>query len=78
LIDGSKQGMSSIRKLAEGSLKIGDKNVRKIRGMKKIYEAKTKYARVYFQMKGNTVQIILPALKTDQKQSIKLLKKYFE
>jgi hypothetical protein len=35
-----KQGMSSIRKLAEGSLKIGDKNVRKIRGMKKIYEAK--------------------------------------
>ena len=73
-----KQGMASIRKLAGGSLKIGDKNVRKITGMKKIYEAKTKYARVYFQMKGDTVQIILPALKTDQKQSIKLLKKYFE
>jgi hypothetical protein len=68
-----KQGMASIRKLAEGSLKIGDRNVRKITGMKKIYEAKTKYARVYFQMKGDTVQIILPALKTDQKQSIKLL-----
>ena len=73
-----KQGMASIRKLAEGSLKIGDKNVRKITGMKNIYEAKTKYARVYFQMKGDTVQIILPALKTDQKQSIKLLKKYFK
>ena len=73
-----KQAVSSIRKLAEGSLKIGDKNVRKIKGMKKIYEAKTKYVRVYFQMKGDTVQIILPALKTDQKQSIKLLKKYFK
>lgn len=43
-----KQGMASIRKLAEGSLKIGDKNARKITGMKNIYEAKTKYARVYF------------------------------
>lgn len=51
-----KQGMASIRKLAEGSLKIGDKNVRKITGMKNIYEAKTKYARVYFQMKGDTVR----------------------
>ncbi len=73
-----KQGMASIRKLGEVSLKIGDRNVRKITGMKKIYEAKTKYAGVYFQMKGDTVQIILPALKTDQKQSIKLLKKYFK
>jgi hypothetical protein len=73
-----KQGMSSIKKLAEGSLKIGDRNVRKIAGMKNIYEAKTKYARVYFQMKGDNVQIILPALKPDQKQSIKLLKKYFK
>ena len=34
--------MALIRKLAEGSLKIGDRNVRKITGMNKIYEAKTK------------------------------------
>ena len=43
-----------------------------------IYEAKSKYARVYFQKNGDTVQIILPALKLDQKQSIQLLKKYFK
>lgn len=73
-----KQAMASIEKLAAGSLKIGDKNIRKIRGMKNIYEAKSKYARVYFQINGDTVQIILPALKIDQKQSIKLLKKYFK
>ena len=73
-----KQAMDSIEKLAEGSLKIGNKNIRKIRGMKNIYEAKSKYARVYFQINGDTVQIILPALKVDQKQSIKLLKKYFK
>lgn len=59
-------------------MKIGDKNVRKIRDIKKIYETKSKSARVYCQMKGDTVQIILLALKTDQKQDIKLLKKYFE
>lgn len=46
--------------------------------MKNIYEAKSKYARVYFQINDDTVQIILPALKIDQKQSIKLLKKYFK
>ena len=73
-----KQATASIEKLAAGSLKIGDKNIRKIRGMKNIYEAKSKYARVYFQINGDTVQIILPALKIDQKQSIKLLKKYFK
>ena len=73
-----KQATDSIERLAAGSLKIGDKNVRKIRGMKNIYEAKSKSARVYFQINGDTVQIILPALKTDQKQSIKLLKKYFK
>jgi putative component of toxin-antitoxin plasmid stabilization module len=74
----NKQAASSIKKLAEGSLKIGDNNVIKITGMKKVYEAKTKYAKVYFQMDGDTVQIILAALKTDQKQSINLLKKYFK
>ena len=73
-----KQATASIEKLAAGSLKIGDKNIRKIRGMKNIYEAKSKYARVYFQINGDTVQIILPALKIDQKQSLKPLKKYFK
>ena len=29
-------------------------------------------------MNGDTVEIILPSLKTDQKKSIKLLKKYFK
>lgn len=63
-----KQATASIEKLAAGSLKIGDKNIRKIRGMKNIYEAKSKYARVYFQINGDTVQTILPALKIDQKE----------
>lgn len=69
-----------MEKLADGSLKIGDKNVKKIKGMKTIFEAISKDTRVYFKMAvdGKTVQVILPALKTDQKKSIKLLKKYFE
>ena len=57
-----KQATASIEKLAAGSLKIGDKNIRKIRGMKNIYEAKSKYARVYFQINGDTVQIILQSI----------------
>ena len=39
--------------------------------MNKIFKAKSKYGRVYFKMKNDTRQIILPALKTDQTQSIK-------
>ena len=37
--------------------------------MKNIYEAKSKYARVYFQINGDTVQIILPALKINKLQT---------
>lgn len=58
--------------------KIGDKNVKKIQGLKNVYEAKSKDVRVYFQMDGNTVQIIAPCLKVDQRKSIELLKKYFK
>ena len=73
----NKQASSTIKKLANGSLKIGDKNVKKIQGLKNVYEAKSKDVRVYFQMDGNTVQIIAPCLKVDQRKSIELLKKYF-
>lgn len=63
-----KQAMASIEKLAAGSLEIGDKNIRKITGMKTISEAKTKDAKVYFQTNGAKIQITLPALKTDLKK----------
>ena len=71
----TKQASTLIKKLANGSLKIGSKDVRKIHTVKKkkIYEAKSKDVRVYFRMKGKTVEIIAPCLKTDQKSSIKLL-----
>ena len=52
----NKQAAASMRKLAEGKLKIGDKNVRKL----------------------TTLQIILPALKSDQLSSINLIKMYYE
>ena len=72
------QANKAIQRLADGTLKIGDKNVKKIRGMKTVYEAKTKNTRVYFQVDDNgIVQVLLPALKTDQKKSIKLLQTYF-
>lgn len=74
----TKQAATLIKKLANGSMKIGSKNIRKIQGMKKIYEAQSKDVRVYFRMKGETVEIIGPCLKTDQTDSIKLLKKYFK
>ena len=46
--------------------------------MKTIYEAKLQNIRVYFRKNDDTIEIIAPCLKMDQKNSIKLLKKYFK
>lgn len=74
----SKQAAEAIRKLSDGTLKIGDKNVKKLRGMKTVFEVKADDVRVYFRMDGDIVQIIAPCFKKVQTKSIKLLKKYFK
>ena len=61
----SKQASTLIKKLANGSMKISSKNVRKIKRLKKIYEAKSKDVRVYFRMEDKTVEIFVPCLKMD-------------
>lgn len=54
------------------------KNIKKIKGMKSVFEARQGNVRVYFQKEGDLVKIIAPCLKRDQSQSIRLLKESFE
>ena len=65
---------NAIKKLANGTMK----DIKKVQGMKTVFEAKLQNVPVFFRKNGDTLEIIAPCLKTDQTDNVKLLKKYFK
>ena len=72
--ESAKRAAKAIKKVATGSMK----DVKKIKGMKSVFEGRHGNVRVYFQKKDDIVKIIAVCLKRDQDKSIQLLKENFE
>ena len=62
---------NAIKKLANGTMK----DIKKVQGMKTVFEARQSKVRVYFTKDGDTIQILAPCLKSDQVKVLDFLNK---
>ena len=72
--ESARNATNAIKKLATGRMS----DIKKIKGMKSVFEARRGDVRVYFQKEGYLVKIIAPCLKKDQDKSLRLFKGSFK